>query len=123
MKKAPKKKPSVIDQRQEKVKALLLEHLQKMPVVQVACAKTGISRATYYRWLKRDKEFEWAVEDAKEQGVDMVNDMAESVVIKRIQENDIGASKYWLSHHSPTYDSKRKQIEKLDQYPVIHIER
>ena len=123
MKKAPKKKPSLIDQRQGKEKALLLEHLQKMPVVQVACAKTGISRATYYRWLKRDKEFKWEVDDAKEQGVDMINDMAEAVVIKRIQESDIGAAKYWLSHHSPTYDSKRKQIEPLDKFPIIYINR
>ena len=39
--------------RQKKEKLLLIEQLSKYPVVQVACEKTGVSRATYYRWREK----------------------------------------------------------------------
>ena len=41
----------------KKDKELILEQLRKTPIVQVACEKTGIARATYYRWRKKDKRF------------------------------------------------------------------
>ena len=34
-----------------------LTELRKVPIVQVACEKVGISRNTIYRWLKEDKQF------------------------------------------------------------------
>ncbi len=38
-------------------KTLLLEHLEKTPIVQIACEKGGIGRSTYYRWLQSDPVF------------------------------------------------------------------
>lgn len=38
-------------------KKLLLEHLEKTPIVQIACDKSGIGRSTYYRWLQNDPIF------------------------------------------------------------------
>ena len=38
-------------------KELILSQLKKTPIVQLACEKTGIGRATYYRWRKSDKRF------------------------------------------------------------------
>jgi len=38
-------------------KELLLEHLEKTPIVQIACEKSGIGRSTYYRWLQSDPLF------------------------------------------------------------------
>ena len=34
-----------------------LDELRKVPIVQVACEKTGLSRNSVYRWRKDDKEF------------------------------------------------------------------
>ena len=48
---APPAKPMVVA-RQMHNKTIILEQLQKAPIVQIACEKTGISRATYYRWRK-----------------------------------------------------------------------
>jgi hypothetical protein len=38
-------------------KNLLLEHLEKTPIVQIACEKSGVGRSTYYRWLQNDPVF------------------------------------------------------------------
>ena len=49
-------KPSIASRIQEE-KKLLLEHLEKTPIVQIACEKSGVGRSTYYRWLEQDKKF------------------------------------------------------------------
>jgi len=38
-----------IEKRQSKNKEQLLEILKKTPIVQIACEKAGVGRATYYR--------------------------------------------------------------------------
>ena len=38
-------------------KNLLLDHLEKTPIVQIACEKSGTGRSTYYRWLQSDPIF------------------------------------------------------------------
>lgn len=49
-------KPSIASRIQEE-KKILLEHLEKTPIVQIACEKSGVGRSTYYRWLEQDKKF------------------------------------------------------------------
>lgn len=107
MKKLPKK-TSRVEQRQAKGKAAILEILEEIPVVRVACAKAGISRATYYRWLKDDQNFRKKVDQCKKLGVQMVNDMAESVLISAIQAKNVKIAIYWLEKHHPAYGPKRK---------------
>jgi hypothetical protein len=107
MKQLPQKL-SRIEQRQAKDKATLLEILEEIPVIRVACAKSGISRATYYRWLDDDPDFREKVSKRKGIGVQMVNDMAESVIIGEIQKKDVKTAKYWLEKHHHAYGPKRK---------------
>ena len=45
---------NTIEKRQSKNKEQLLEILKKTPIVQIACEKAGVGRATYYRWRKDD---------------------------------------------------------------------
>ena len=52
----------------EKDKVLLLEQFTKTPVIQVACEKTGIGRATYYRWRKEDEAFTTKADQALFEG-------------------------------------------------------
>lgn len=119
MKKTSKKKPSLIEARQVKEKEAMLEHLLKMPIIEVACQKTGIGRSTYYRWLKEDKKFLAKTEDALGYGRDRMNDMAESVVVKKVSEGDLGASKYYLSHNHPNYHAKSQAPPRSDDQPRI----
>lgn len=84
-------------------KQKLLEQLKVTPIVQVACEKTGVSRATYYRWRKDDKEFAMTADQAIEDGSLLVNDMAESQLISAVRDKNMTAIIYWLRHHHPTY--------------------
>jgi hypothetical protein len=85
-----------------------LEELKKIPIIQIACEKVGLSRNTIYRWKKEDKDFCSAMEQAMVEGEKLVNDMSESQVLTLIKEKSWSAISFWLRHHHPTY---RDRIE------------
>lgn len=95
-----------ITKRQEKEKQKIIELLQKTPIVHIVCEKTGVSRATYYRWRKEDADFATKTDDALSQGSNLINDLAESQLIARIREQDLTAIIFWLKNHHPTYGNK-----------------
>lgn len=108
-----------IKNRQKKDKENLLEQLKRLPVVQVACLKTGISRATFYRFRSEDKEFAVAVEQALAEGVESMNDLSETRLIEMIQNRNFSAIQFWLRNNHRKYMAKlkivaRPVIEKLD---------
>ena len=76
-----KRNTSLIQKRIIKQKENLLETLSKYPIIQVACEKSGISRATYYRWCDEDDVFFEKAQTQLQKGKDLVNDMAESNII------------------------------------------
>ncbi len=104
-----------IDKRQIKEKQKVIEMLQKIPIVQIVCEKTGISRPTYYRWRKRDKLFTQQTDNAITQGNDIINDLAESQLISAIREKNLGAIALWLRHHHPAYANKLEVSGKLTE--------
>ena len=87
-------------------KALLLEQLKKTPIVQIACEKLGIGRATFYRWKTEDKTFAKAVDDAVLEGCLLVNDLAESQLIGAVKDRNLTAIMYWLRHHHKDYRNR-----------------
>lgn len=97
---------TTITVRQKKEKQALLTILKEMPIIEVACKKTGIGRATYYRWRKEDKNFLRQCEDAVGQGTEFINDMSESQMITLIKEKKMPAIAMWLRHHHKRYGSK-----------------
>lgn len=97
---------NTIAKRQSRNKQLLVEQLKKTPIVQVACEKTGIGRATYYRWRKEDLEFVQASDRALDDGNALVSDMAESQLISSIKDKNMTAIIFWLKHHHPAYATK-----------------
>ena len=52
----------------DKNKDLFIEQLKKTPVVQIACEKLAISRASFYRWKVYDPAFAKAVDEAALEG-------------------------------------------------------
>ena len=97
--------PAVIT-RQVQEKPLLLEQLRKTPIVQMACEKIGIARATYYRWRKDDEPFARAADQALMEGVLLMNDMAESQLLSAVRDGDMTAIMFWLRCRHASYGNK-----------------
>jgi len=94
-------------------KQLLIEQLKKTPVVQVACEKVGIGRATFYRWKNDDEKFATTVNEAIIDGNDLVNDMAESQLMSAIRDKNLTAIIFWLRNHHPSYATRVEVTAKL----------
>lgn len=98
--------PTTIQKRVDKNQELLLEQLKKTPIVQVACEKVGVGRATYYRWRKENEEFAKIADEAITEGTNLVNDMAESQLMSAIRDKNLTAIIFWLKHHHTRYATK-----------------
>lgn len=83
-----------------------LDELRKVPIIQVACEKTGLSRNSVYRWRKDDKEFLKNMDTALIEGVALVNDMSESQLLTLIKEKNYPAISFWLRHRNDNYKNK-----------------
>lgn len=95
-----------IEKRQSRNKEQLLEILRKTPIVQIACEKAGVGRASYYRWRKEDADFAHQSDQALLNGSLLVNDMAESQLMSAIKDKNMTAIIFWLKHHHPAYATK-----------------
>lgn len=80
--------------------------LAKVPIIQVACEKSGISRNSIYRWRKEDKTFSKKMDQALADGVALVNDMSESQLLTLIKEKNYSAISFWLRHRNDNYKDK-----------------
>jgi len=89
-----------------KTKEIIIEVLKKTPIAQIACEKAGIARATFYRWRKTDKDFAQKVDKALSEGINLVNEMAESQLISAIKDQNMTAIMFWLKHHKQVYSNK-----------------
>lgn len=85
----------------------LLDQLKTVPNVTLACEAVGLSRNTVYRWCREDPEFKVRLEEALESGVESVNDLAESKLIKHINKGNLRAIRYWLDNNKKTYVKPR----------------
>jgi len=92
--------------KKNKLKNTFFEELKKVPIVQVACEKTGISRNSVYRWRKEDTIFAKEMDKAIIDGISFVNDMSESQVLTMIKEKNWSAISFWLKHHHSAYKNK-----------------
>lgn len=90
----------------ESHKSKLVEQIKKTPIIQIACEKTGVSRATYYRWRKLDAKFREESDQALLDGAALVNDMAESQLISAIRSQNMTAIIFWLKHHHKDYKTR-----------------
>lgn len=77
-------------------KEKILSSLREFPIVNLACKKSGVSRATYYRWRIEDSKFFLETEKAMEDGIENVNDMTESKLMSLIKDNNFPAISLWL---------------------------
>ena len=97
---------NVIDQNKAIEKKRVVDQLREMPIVEVACRRAGIGRATYYRWLKKDTEFARLCREALEHSTAAVSDIAEAKLITAIQEGNMTAISFWLRNRHTAYQTK-----------------
>jgi len=95
--------PNAVDLRQPKIKEAVIEQLKRTPIIQIACERTGISRATFYRWRGEDEDFRKKINEALTEGEAFINDMSESQLISLIKDKNWPAISFWLRHHHPKY--------------------
>lgn len=103
---AAKKKHTIPETKTAKQQAKLLTILEEYPIIQVACQKAGVGRATYYKWRTEDKEFMKKADVALDSGVKFINDLAESKLIRNIQDGQNTAIIYWLKNRNRAYSEK-----------------
>ena len=92
--------------KKNKLQDQFFEELSKVPIVQIACEKTGVSRNSVYRWKKEDKTFSVKMDKALTDGVSFVNDMSESQLLTMIKEKNYSAISFWLRHRNDNYKNK-----------------
>lgn len=101
----------------------LIEQLKRTPIIEVACKKTGIGRATFYRWRKRDPKFAEETEFALQEGSQLVNDMAESQLINAIKEGNLTGIIFWLKNHHKQYSPKLEVTTKSADLPLTEDQK
>jgi len=111
-KNSEQEKVGLVDKRKEEDKKAVLEQLSKLPIIQVACQKASVSRATYYRWRNEDKKFAADADIAIEEGVQMINDLSESQLITAIRNNNFSAVRFWLQNRHKAYATKIEVTER-----------
>lgn len=92
--------------RNRKDKTLIIDQLKKTPIVQIACEKLGIGRATFYRWKSDDNDFSKLVDEALDEGRWLINDLAESQLVSAVKDRNMQAIMYWLKHHHKDYKNR-----------------
>lgn len=100
--------------KKNKYRNQFLEELARIPIIQVACEKTGLSRNSVYRWRKEDIAFSKRMDEALAEGVALVNDMSESQLLNLIKEKNWPAISFWLKHRNDNYKNKLEITTKDD---------
>lgn len=99
-----------------------LEALTKVPIVQAACEKVGLSRQSVYRWRREDEEFKEKMDEALQTGIEYINDMSESQLMGMIKQGRLGAVRLWLTHNHDRY-TKRVKVEHSTKQQELSAEQ
>ncbi len=104
-----------ITKRLTRDKSKILANLKQVPIISVACQKSGIGRSSFYRWKSEDKLFSKAVNKALQDGKQLINDLAESQLINAIKDQNMTGIIYWLRNNHPGYADKIELTHKTDK--------
>jgi len=99
----------------DREKQTLLDNLRQMPIIELACKKSNISRASFYNWKRNDKEFAKSAEEAITEGENLITDLSEHQLISLIRDGNFQAIQLWLKSHHKRY------AEKLDVTANVNI--
>lgn len=94
-------------EREQKKKELKEQLKKQMGNISLACKKVGISRNSYYRWKKEDKEWGKEMDEIKEEKDNEMNDFTEGKLYEKIHNGDRTSIIFYLKTRHPKY--RRKQ--------------
>ena len=100
-----------------------LNNLKKIPIIQVACERSTVSRASVYRWKNEDKKFAKAMEESIAEGEALINDMSEGQLISLIREKNFPALRFWLIHRNPKFREKIEVTTKFEKQEELTPEQ
>ena len=92
--------------------AALLAYEKTMGNISATCKEVGISRETFYRWMREDKKFETKVSEVGEANIDF----AESMLLKNIREGKETSLIFFLK----TKGKNRGYIERTEHDVTIN---
>jgi len=99
--------------KKNRVKDKFLESLKKVPIVQIACEKIGVSRNSVYRWRNQDEKFLEDMDLAMAEGEAFINDISEGQLLNMIKEKSWPALAFWLRHRNPKFRDKVEITTKI----------
>jgi len=114
---------NTIVKRQQKEKQTVVDNLKHLPIIEVACSKAGIARATYYRWKSSDNKFAKLADEAISNGVGYINDLAESKLLSEINNGNLTSIMYWLNHRHNAYNNRVEITASIKQSQSLTIEQ
>ncbi len=100
----------------EPIKAKILQSLRETGIISIACNQAGISRNTFYRWIKDDYDFYNEANLAVDEGNYHIDDLARSKVFELIKNGYWPAVKYRLEHAKSFESQKFDYIFKAKNY-------
>ncbi|WP_156809702.1 hypothetical protein [Riemerella columbina] len=97
-------------------KELLLSCLKDtLGIVNSACINAGLSRETYYRWYREDKDFRKRADDITETQIDV----AEASLLKKIKNGDTTSIIFYLKTRGKERGYVEKRIVEADVNTTI----
>lgn len=104
-------------------KKLFLENLKKIPIIQAACERSTVSRASVYRWKDEDKDFASAMEKALQEGEALINDLSEGQLISLIKDKSFSAIRFWLNHRHDKFKDRVEVTTKFEKQDELTLEQ
>ena len=101
--------------RTQKDKKAFLENLKKIPIIQAACERSNVSRASVYRWKNEDKEFAKNLEEALSVGEALINDLSEGQLITLIKDRNFSAVRFWLKNRHEKFKDRVEITNKFEK--------
>jgi len=90
-----------------KIKPEILKALEEQSgIITLACAKAGIGRKTFYRWMEKNKKFAKEVEETIREAKKTRLDLAESKHVQKLRDGETKAVYFELERRHPEYRQK-----------------
>ena len=99
--------------RNAKKKALIKMLSSQDIFVSSACKNCGIDRGTYYSWVRNDKEFALAIQDAKESHIQIAEDSLLKQVVAGVPVSTI----FYLCNRAP---ERWKNVQRVENVPMTN---
>lgn len=84
--------------------------LEESPFPTIVARKLGINKSTVYRWMKKDQEFKYKVEDAIQRGRESMTEVVEGVTYTEAKKGNMQACRLILESNDKRYRKPRPVI-------------